>query len=67
MEGYSDTVGDIPDDVTFSGVNGTAGESLAMVERSRASSLEIRVKPPSSCGGNKSLLIFPKVQKNGGY
>ena len=35
-------------------INGTAAgaEQLPMVDRSRASSLEIRVRPPSSVGGN---------------
>ena len=48
---YPDVGVDFTEDMTFSGVNGNAGESLARVDRSRASSLEIRVKPPSSCGG----------------
>ena len=48
---YPDVGVDFTEDMTFSGVNGNAGESLPMVDRSRASSLEIRVKPPSSCGG----------------
>ena len=60
---YPDVGVDFPDDLTFSGVNGNAGESLPMVDRSmadrsRASSLEIRVKPPSSCGGNHGIAYF---------
>jgi hypothetical protein len=52
---YPDVGIDFCEDVTaFSGVNGNVGESLPMVDRSRASSLEIRVKPPSSCGGKTS-------------
>ena len=57
---YPDVGVDFPDDLTFSGVNGNAGESLPMVDRSRASSLEIRVKPPSSCGGKGTIFTYAR-------
>ncbi len=52
--------GDFGDELNYNNVNininGNAGEQLPMVNRSRASSLEIRVKPPSSCGGRHSSI-----------
>lgn len=57
LDVFPDVSVDFADDVTFNAVNvnvnGNAGggEQLPMVNRSRASSLEIRVNPPSSCGG----------------